>query len=225
MFSNNSAKIAGNSIFGNSLYYCQFTPHSSVENILNANEAILYKQVFYFQGTVGNKLSELNSVQEKICICESIIFQKDCPPHHELDHTVIPGDSFALYLNPVDRATIPVASLLYSFPRSVNSSDPVSLDTHQDIRPLPGLSHNCSLVEFTIFAPEDATLHIDLFANIGRQSVTVELNTTSCPPGFNLRSTPGSKLSCLCNTFIKTKLKSSCNMSSTAHTLLGGNQD
>ena len=212
MFSNNSAKIAGNSIFGNSLYYCQFTPHSSVENILKANEAILYKQVFYFTDTVGNKLSELNSVQEKICICESIIFQKDCPPHHVLDHTVIPGDTFALYLNPVDRATIPVASLLYSFPRSVNSSDPVSLDSHQDIRPLPGLSHNCSLVEFTIFAPEDATLHIDLFANIGRQSVTIELNTTSCPPGFNLGSTPGSKLSCLCNTFIKTKLKSTCNM-------------
>ena len=212
MFSNNSAKIAGNSIFGNSLYYCQFTPHSSVENILKANEAILYKQVFYFQDTVGNKLSELNSVQEKICICESIIFQKDCPPHHVLDHTVIPGDTFALYLNPVDAAVVPVASLLFCFPRSANSSDLVSLDSHQDIRPLPGLSHNCSLVEFTIFAPEDATLHIDLFANIGRRSVTVELNTTSCPPGFNLGSTPGSKLSCLCNTFIKTKLKSSCNM-------------
>ena len=142
-------------------------------------------------------------------------FHKDCSlhNHHVLNYTVIPGDTIALYLNPVDAAAVPVASLLYSFPRSANSSHPVSLDFNQDIRSLPGLSHNCSLVKFTIFAPENITVNIDLFANIGRQNVTVELNTTFCPPGFKISSTNSSnRLSCLCSEFIKTSLKSTCNM-------------
>ena len=215
MFSNNSAEIAGNSIFGNPLYFCQFIPITAVdnlENILNS-QAILYEKVFYFQDTVGNDLSELSSVQQSICICPGATFYKYCPPHNVLDHTVIPGDTFALYLNPVDLAVVPVASLLYSFPRSANSSDPVSLDSHQDIRPLPGLSLNCSLVEFTIFAPENIIVHIDLFANIGRRKLTVTLNTTSCPPGFKLGSIDSSnRLSCLCSDFIKSRLESTCNM-------------
>ena len=212
-FSNNSAEIAGNSIFGNPLYFCAFIPITAIDNSqsLNANHAILYNKVFQFQDTVGNKLSELNSVQEIICICQSIIFE-DCPPHHVLDHTVIPGDSFALHLNPVDAARVPVASFLYSFLRSANSSDPASLDSHQDIRPLPGLSHNCSLLEFTVFAPQNITVYIDLFANIGRQRVTVELNTAFCPPGFVLGSSSTDKKMCLCSDFIKSSLKSTCNM-------------
>ena len=211
-FANNSAQIAGNSIFGNPLYFCQFLPITTIVNNLNsihANQATLYKEVFDFRDTVGNSLSELNSVQEKICLCPDVTFHKDCPLHHVLNHTVIPGNTFVLYLNPVDPASIPVVSLLYSLSRSVNSSDSVSLDSHQYIRLLPELSHNCSLVEFTVFAPQNITVYIDLFANIGRQSVTVELNTTSCPPGFLLGSTE-SKLLCICNDFIKNK--STCNM-------------
>ena len=215
-FSNNSAEIAGNSVFGNPLYFCQFIPITSIINdfnVLNTNQAIVYKEVFHFRDTVGNKLSELNSVQEFICLCPTVTFNKSCPPHHVLDHTVIPGDTIAVYLNPVDSAIVPVASLLYSFPRSVNSYNPVSLDSHQDIRPIPGLSHNCSLVEFTIFAPENIIVHIDLFANIGRRKLTVMLNTTSCPPGFKLGSIDSSnRLSCLCSDFIKSHLESTCNM-------------
>ena len=213
IFSNNSAKVAGNSIFGNPLYFCVFIPITAIDNSqsLNANHAILYNKVFQFQETVGNKLSELNSVQEKICICQSIIF-KDCPPHHVLDHTVIPGDSFSLYLNPVDAAVVPVSSLLFSFPRSANSSGPVSLDSHQNIRPLPGLSHYCSLVEFTVFAPQNITVYIHLFANSGRQRVTVELNTAFCPPGFVIGSSSNDNKMCLCSDFIKSSLKSTCNM-------------
>ena len=232
-FSNNSAEIAGNSVFGNPLYFCQFIPITSIINdfnVLNTNQAIIYKEVFHFRDTIGNKRSELNSVQEFICLCPTVTFNKNCPPRLVLDHTVIPGDTTAVYLNPVDSAVVPVASLLYSFPRSVNSSNPVSLDSHQDIRPLPGLSPNFSLVVFTIFAPENIIVHIDLFANIGRRKLTVMLNTTSCPPGFKLGSIDSSKrLSCLCSDFIKSRLESTCNM--TNYTVarptnyLGGNQD
>ena len=214
IFSNNSAEIAGNSIFGNPLYFCLYIPITAIDNsqLLIANQAILYEEIFHFQDTVGNKLSELNSVQEKICVCQSVLFQEDCPPHHVLDHTVIPGDTFALHLNPVDLVETPVVSLLYSFPRSANSSDLVSLDSHQYIQPLPGLSHDCSLVEFTVFAPQNITVYIDLFANIGRQKVTVELNTAFCPPGFVIGSSSIDNKMCLCSDFIKSSLKSTCNM-------------
>ena len=214
-FSNNSAEIAGNSVFGNPLSFCQFIPITSIINDFNAIRIrqSSIKKVFNFRDTIRNKLSELNSVQEFICLCPTVTLHKNCPLHHVLDHTVIPGDTIAVYLNPVDSAVVPVASLLYSFPRSANSSDPVSHDSHQDIRPLPGLSQNCSLVEFTIFAPENIIVHIDLFANIGRQNVTVELNTTSCPSGFKLGLIDSrNRLSCLCSDFIKASLKSTCNM-------------
>ena len=79
IFSNNSAEIAGNSIFGNPLYFCLYIPITAIDNsqLLIPNQAILYEEVFHFQDTVGNKLSELNSVQEKICVCQSVIFKKD----------------------------------------------------------------------------------------------------------------------------------------------------
>ena len=218
IFSNNSALVAGNSVFANPLYYCQFFPITSIEYVSNIiyaiSQLILYEEVFDFQDTVGNNVSELNSIEELICLCPNGTFtNKYCTLYHVLDDAVIPGDTIILSLVPVDISGAPVASLLYSFPRSVNSSDPVSLDSHQDIRPLPGLSPKCSLVEFTIFAPEDITVHINLFATVGKQKVTVELNTTSCPPGFKLGSIDISKrLSCLCSDFIKSRLESTCNM-------------
>ena len=217
VFSNNSALVAGNSVYGNPLYYCQFFPITSIEYISHIlygiSQAFPYDKVFDFQTTVGNELSELNSIEELICVCPNgALPSRFCTLFHALDHPVIPGDTFVLFLNPVDVVGAPVASFLYSFPRSANFTDTVSIDTHQSIRLLPGLS-TCSPVEFTIFAPEDTTLYIDLFATVGKEKVIIELNTTSCPPGFKLQSYNGSgKLSCQCSGFIATRLESTCNL-------------
>ena len=215
-FSNNSAQIAGNSIFTNPLYYSLFVPTTSIDhaNIADPWQIILYNEVFHFQEGVGNKLSELNSFEALICICSDKIFvSMYCAKrHHVLDHTIIPGSTIDLFLNSVDIVGTPVASLLYSNPRSDSSSDHVELGVKQQIRQIPGLIH-CSPVDFTIFAPENVTVFIDLSATIGGQKVTVEVNTAFCPPGFVLGSSDTSgRLECLCSEFIKTQLESTCNL-------------
>ena len=158
----------------------------------------------------------MNSVEQIICVCSNATFsRKDCANfHHSLGNPIIPGRTFKLFLNPVDTVGTPVASLLYSFPRSANLSDHVELDVNQNVRPLPGLIH-CSPVDFRIFAPENITLFIDLSATIGGRKVMVEINMTSCPPGFVLDSNDGTNIqSCLCS---ETELKSTCNL--TEHTV------
>ena len=221
VFVNNSAVTAGNSIFGNPLYQCLFLHISLNKYIFDVGSyEIIYKKVFDFQSSVGNNRSEFNSVNDRICICPNATFDiRHCTssllqllqPKYRLNHAVIPGDTFVLFLNPMDVGKNPVTSFLYSFPRFANFSDSVSLDSHQNIRLLPGLTNSCSSVEFTVHAPENAMLEIDLFASIGRRKVTIELNTTSCPPGFELGSLDGSKrLSCVCNKFVKEKLRSTC---------------
>ena len=215
VFSNNSARIGGNSIFGNPLYYCLFIPTTSIDyaNITGARQAILYRAVFDFQDRVENQLSELTSVEEIVCICPDTAFSRIycASMYHTLDHQIIPGGKFHIYLNSIDVVGTPVASFLHSFPRSANLSDHVELDVNQEVRRLPGLT-TCSSVEFRVFAPENRSLFIDLYAKIGGRKVSVELKTTFCPPGFVLGSSDGtSRLSCLCSEFIETRLGSTCN--------------
>ena len=214
-FSNNSAQIAGNSIFGNPLYGCQFIPTTSIDHAnFDTKQALLYNEMFVFRETVGNQLSELNSVEEWICLCSlnDTLSSRCAYKYYRLDHPITPGSTFNLFLNSLDAALSPVASFLYSYPLPVNSSNHVDLDTNQQVRPLPGLT-TCSRVEFTVFAPENITLFVDLYATIGGRKARVEVKTTTCPPGFVLGSTDGSnRLSCLCSRFIETRLKSTCNL-------------
>ena len=213
-FSNNSAGIAGNSIFGNPLYFCFFVPASSIDhiNVTGMEERTLYNELFDFIDTVGNGLSEINSVEEAICVCKNSTYDmENCPPSYSIDDPIIPGDTFILYLTPVDISGTPVTSLLHSQPRPFDPSERVEIGVNQDIRSLRG-GIQCSPVEFQLFAPENILLYVDLTATIGGQKLTVLLNTTSCPPGFVLRSFDSSRLSCLCSDFIETRLDSTCNL-------------
>ena len=213
VFANNSAQIAGNSVFGNSLYYCMYLPTTSIDDPgLGVRQALIYMELFYFSDVVGNNLPELSSVEEIICICPPFTRLNYCTITYMLDYLIFPGGTFTISLNSVDFAYTPVASFLYSFLRSVNLSDHVELDVSQEVRRLPGLT-TCSSVEFRVFAPENRSLFIDLYAKIGGEKATIELKTTFCPPGFVLGSSDGtSRLSCLCSEFIETRLGSTCNI-------------
>ena len=212
VFSGNRAQIAGNSIFGNPLYYCLYIPTTSIDyGTLGIRQVDLYKNVFYFRETVGNQLSEISSIEVTICIYPPFA-RSHCNTRDLLDYPIFPGSTFYVCLNPVDFVQSPVASFLYSFPRSANSSDHVQLDVNQEVRRLPGFT-TCSRVEFRVFAPENTTLSIDLYAVIGGPRSTIEVKTTSCPPGFVLGASDGStRQLCLCSEFIKTRLESTCNL-------------
>ena len=56
LFSNNSAMISGNSIYGNPLFYCQLIHIPSIEYIFNSKSHVrLYEKVFIFRDTVQNE--------------------------------------------------------------------------------------------------------------------------------------------------------------------------
>ena len=106
----------------------------------------------------------------------------------------------------------------------------MELGVNQRIRQIPSLI-DCTSVDFTIFAPENVTVVIDLYAKIGGKKMTVKVNTTFCPPGFVLGSSDtSSRLECLCSKFIRIKLESTCNLtnytiSRPTDKLLVGNQE
>ena len=216
LFSNNSARVAGNSVFANPLYNCFFLPLTSIDIVETLMEQgiLVYREVFQFVNSVGNGLAELNSEQEEICICKNGTFVAgDCgnTRFHQLDREVLPGETFVVFLDPIDSAGIPVASLLYS-ELSTDSSAAVELGPSQLVRSLPGTS-KCIAVKFTIFAPENSMVHLNLFATVGGPKASIEVNITSCPPGFTLGNSDG-RQQCMCSDFVLNTLHSTCNLTS-----------
>ena len=217
IFSENSAGVASNSIYGNPLYNCFYLPETSVSHeiltfISLNSEFILYDTVFQFPSTVSNGLAEINSDPFRVCICKNSTFvREDCFGLTTTIRDIIPGQTFELYLNPIDTVSIPVTSLLYSeLEDPLGNSSAMQLGPGQDIQQLPGLS-NCTPVQFNVFAPENSLIHLKLFATPGGQRSTVIVNMTSCPPGFSLAERDG-RLQCVCSSFVENDLQSACNL-------------
>ena len=217
-FSDNSAGNAGNSIYGNPLYYCFFLSMSAVAHvglISIGSEKILYDHIFNFQNSVDNRHAEINSLPQQICVCQNKTFTTEqCGSSYvSLGHEIFPGEAFYLLLNSVDASKTPVPSLLYSQPIHFTSGprSKIQLPSVQNVRQLPGWS-SCQRAKFTIFAPENVTVHLKLVTTPGGQDTTIIINVTHCPPGFTL-SKDGRRSRCVCSDFILNTLESSCNES------------
>ena len=220
-FSQNEAGLAGNSFYGNPLYGCIFLPQTAIDNtaavygITNDNE-LLYQEVFQFPLNITNGLAEINSAPVEICVCQNSSFIRDnCDNSvfYPLDYPIVPGQTFNLFLNPVDRIRTPVNSILYSVTinKLIGYNTAVQLGANQYTRELPGTS-SCSSVDFTMYASENSVVHLKLFASAGGLRATVVVNVTSCPPGFTL-VTIDSLQQCACSSFVENNLGSSCNLS------------
>ena len=220
-FSDNTAGLAGNSIFANPIYNCFFLPETIIKHtsIDFGNETLLYQEIFRFTSTVNNSLAEVVSHPHQVCICQNVSFvPKDCFRHSGLSiSNIIPGQKFQLYLNPIDAMSIPVSSLVYSELKSFDKNSSSShLRPNQDIQRVQGLS-NCSSVEFNIFASEHSVLNLTLLTAPGGVQSIVMVNMTNCPPGFILAERNGRKL-CICSTFIENDLHTTCNQ--TTYTIM-----
>ena len=216
VFSNNSALSAGNSIYGNPLYFCLFIPTSAVDHVklFALEETILYEETLQFTSSVNNRISEITSVPVMICICQNEVYTTDdCDNIYlMLDYEIIPGDTLIMFLNPADVIRTPVASLLYAevINQPIDTDSITVLDFNEYVRPLLGLTE-CERVKFTIFAVENIRVHLNLFVTLGGQKVTIEFNTTSCPPGFMLGSN-ADRPACVCSDFVKNTLGSTCDL-------------
>ena len=214
-FSDNSARNAGNSVYGNPLYYCFFLSMSAVNNvdlIRGGSEKILYDHVFNFKNSADNSHAEVNSLPQEICVCQNKTFTTEqCGSFVSLGHEIFPGKAFHLLLNSVDASITPVPSLLHSEPIHVTTGprSNIQLRPEENVRQLRGLSI-CQRARFTLFAPENVTVHLKLATTPGGQETTVIINVTHCPPALTL-SKDGRHSRCVCSDFILNTLESSCN--------------
>ena len=212
-FSDNSAANAGNSVYGNPLYYCNFLSMSAVDHVdlISGNEKILYDHVFNFKNSADNRHAEVSSLPEEICVCQNTTFTTEqCGSFVPLGHEIFPGEVFHLLLNSVDPSDTPVPSLLYSEPIyfTTGPRSKKQLPREGNVMQLPGLSI-CQRVRFTLFAPENVTVHLNLVTTPGGKDTTVIINVTHCPPGLAL-SKRGRNSRCMCSDFILNTLESSC---------------
>ena len=206
-FQNNSAVGSGNSIFGDPLYRCFYLPESSIVHtqFYDNNEEV-YDSIFKFISKANNNISEVTSSPQKICICSNHTFDATlCQSTPSL--TVSPGQTFKVYLVPVDRLNTPVASVLSS--EITSSTTDYMLGPDQNIRRLPGTT-SCTESSFNVYGPENGKVHLFFSSSTSTIKSYVDLTIESCPPGFVLGVNNGLQ-QCVCSDFVLNTVMTTCN--------------
>ena len=207
-FSNNSAGESGNSIFGDPLFQCFYIPEASImhTSFFDNNEEV-YDHIFSFEEKFNNSISEVTSSPERICLCTNSTYNfSEC--EMMLEVSVVPGQSFEIYLVPVDRAGNPVASILSS---ELMSRDGYSLGRDQKVRSLPG-TIGCTQTQFSIYGPENGELTLFLSPSVSVMKSLIQVNISSCPPGFFLPFVGTAEHYCRCSDFVMNNMLTTCNM-------------
>lgn len=209
-FQNNSAVESGNSIFGDPLYQCFYLPESSIvhTNFYDNNEEV-YGLIFNFLSKANNDIAEVTSSPQKICICNNRTFDATlCQSKSFITpKTVSPGQTFIVYLVPVDRVNTPVASVLSS--EVTLSTADYTLGPDQNIRRLPGTTA-CTESSFNIYGPENGKVHLVFSSSTSTVKSYVDLAVESCPPGFVLGAKDGLQ-QCICSDFVLNTIMATCN--------------
>ena len=208
-FENNSAQEAGNSIFGDPLFQCFYLPEASIihTNFYDSNSEV-YSLIFNFTSKVKNQISEISSNSERVCICRNSSFNAlDCNSISAM--SVFPGQTFTVYLVPVDIEKVPVASILSSELQVVSSesSSSYQLGPGQSTKRLPGTTA-CTKTKFNIYGPEKGEVQLFFSTSTSDSKTFININVESCPPGF----VPGTN-ECMCSKFVLDTIMTTCNMS------------
>ena len=208
-FENNSAHEAGNSIFGDPLFQCFYLPEASIihTNFYDSNSEV-YNLIFKFTSKIKNQISEISSNPERVCICRNSSFNAlDCNNISRM--SVFPGQTFTVYLVPVDIERVPVAAILSSELRviSAESSNSYQLGPGQSTKRLPG-TFACTETTFNIYGPEKGEIHLFFSTSTSDLKTFINISVEPCPPGF----VPGNN-ECMCSKFVLDTIMTTCNMS------------
>ena len=209
-FQNNSAGESGNSIYADPLYQCFNIPESSIiqTGFPDDNDDV-YGSIFRIDSRIENGISDIASSPERLCMCTSAIYNStECEMTSSFSKnvSVVPGQTFEVFLVPLDRAGQPVSSILSSDIK--NSQSSYTLGRDQSLRSLPGTS-SCIPTKFTIYGPENGNLTL-ILSSITILKSTVCVTVESCPPGFVLQ-TEKSLEQCVCSDFMMTTIGTVCN--------------
>ena len=205
-FEANSAGVAGNSIYASPLYNCAYLPEAStVQNNFNYREQDIYRSIFNFEHSVVNGNQEITSVPDRVSFCDPSDYTNN-PVKLRTNITTIPGKQFSHLFVPIDAILTRVQSVMFA----ELDTELLKLGPAQSTRRLSG--HNCSLVSFNIYGPENSQGNMVLYARLGGVGLTVEVSLGECPPGFHLESVNGLE-QCLCDAYVNGVLATTCNTS------------
>ena len=205
IFKNNTAKLAGNSIYMSPLYDCQQMYLKEV------NSSVIYQRLFHFEGKNNNGLHEISSVPVRTYRCSL----NNCDNNTD-QIQVYPGETITIGLRAYDLNGIPtyaqifarMTKLMKSNNHRLSGDITYLLPVTQQIQTV--YSNNCTSLHFTIF-PESISgimyLHFEVLGYI--PTTQVILISKHCPPGFIYSS---DSKACVCSSFLKQYGITQCNI-------------
>ena len=197
IFSANSARFGGNSIYIESLYSCSTRLSAGLEAI---GPRYIYDSVFSFSDPVGNGLYEMSTPSKQICYCEGTLNDTsrsalNCAGS-SMDVTEVvtyPGKEFFVDIVSVDEDYKPVFTNMYNvlLPKGAVNIDFTGdfnwrLSYGLDLTKV--LGHNCTRLNISILTTvseySEGILALYPFGQIDGLAIPVVLKR--CPPGFKL---------------------------------------
>ena len=211
IFKNNTAKLAGNSIYMSPLYDCQQLYLKEV------NSNVIYQTLFHFEAKNNNvRLSEISSVPVSTYRCNV-----NNSNNNTRQIEVYPGETITIGLQAYDLNGNPTYAQIFT--RMTTFIKLWKLNDHhytlsEDVTYLlPNLqqiqtvySNSCTALHFTIFSESISGIMYLQFEVVGYVPTTrVKLISKSCPPGFNYSS---ESKACVCSSFLKQCGITQCNI-------------
>ena len=202
LFSNNTAKVSGDILYGGLLDRCGTSPYAEV----NALSGILYLYTITNIYPLSNIKSGTSSEPVRICFCSN--GHPNCS-HVPNNHAVYKGQTVQLELVAVDQVNniSPNTIIFGRFKTLVENaallhgSMQVTMET-------------CTVLNFTVSSPRDQeTLHLYAKGPCNDQGISLQeltINFEQCPKGFELSDTQSN---CICHHSLVT-FTNSCDINS-----------
>ena len=205
VFKNNTAKLAGHSIYMSPLYDCQ-----------EVNSSYIYQTLFHFETKNNNRLYEISSVAVSTYRCN---VNKSNNNTDQIK--VYPGETITIGLQAYDLNHIPTYAQIYirlttfinrwkldDHHRTLSKDITYLLPVAQQIQTV--YSNSCTSLHFTIFSENISGIMYLHFEVLGYIPTTkVKLISKRCPPGFNYSS---DSKACVCSSFLKLYGITQCNI-------------
>jgi len=209
LFTNNSAALAGNSIYLQKLYTCSMRISPKIR--VTDNQKI-YSSTFEFVNKSNNGLLEMSSTPHEVCYCNGGLNDTkniNCARDTLTVPTIYtyPGKTFSICVVVVDEIKNPVFSSVYTTILSANATDDPDfqqweLGYGQNVATVN--RNTCTILNFTLYfranltEPSNGTLAI--YPSSEQRCIAIPITIMQCPLGFGLVNG-----SCNCNSYLMKK--------------------
>ena len=207
-FNNNTATLAGNSIYVSPLYDCQQL------YLTNVNSSDLFNKVFHFIG--DNQVREISSVAVSTQLCS----MNGTSVNHPIK--VYPGETITIGLRANDLNGNPTYAQIFTrltqagkkFFKSQTEKTYIiyELPAKQKIQTV--YNNGCTPLKFTILSQNTSVqleLHIEILGYV--PTTSIKLLQLTCPLGFVYNS---EVKACVCSVFLKRLAITQCNIDTTS---------